>query len=164
MIYNGNKDLVQEILDFAKTGKPNQEKGNFDARILVNDFNTAKRMAWIETYPKDEHTWTSIRENEASEILEAANLLKNYDELSQEFDPLHDIIFKNVDQWVPSRYDDFVDDISGDLINCAYARFIMGDKHRFFELLFRIYNSGGWPCGWVGDYPVGQPMVFLAEI
>lgn len=30
----------------------------------------------------------------------------------------------------------------------------------FFTDLFRVYQSGNFPCGWVGEWPQGQLVVF----
>ena len=38
-----------------------------------------------------------------------------------------------------------------DLIFCAKSRIFSGRKINFFEKLFEIYRSSGFPCGWKGS-------------
>ncbi|MGL4106952.1 hypothetical protein [Clostridium paraputrificum] len=40
----------------------------------------------------------------------------------------------------------------------------MGKKNNFFEKIFEAYLSGGWPCGWSGDYQKGKLKVFFRKI
>lgn len=38
-----------------------------------------------------------------------------------------------------------------DLIFCTKSRIFVGRKIDFFEKLFEIYQSSGFPCGWKGS-------------
>jgi len=43
----------------------------------------------------------------------------------------------------------------------AYHRAIFGIKEgSFFERMFDLYKSGGYPCGWEGIYPEGRFIVY----
>lgn len=46
-----------------------------------------------------------------------------------------------------------LDDVYGDLINCIRTRAIVGKKNHLYEKIFEVYLSGGWHCGWSGNYP-----------
>ena len=35
-----------------------------------------------------------------------------------------------------------------------------GEVIRLYEDMFLAYQSGGWPCGWLGKYPEGKIVVF----
>lgn len=50
----------------------------------------------------------------------------------------------------------FDQDIPGDMINCLEARMAMGRSNEIYELIFSIYQSGGYPCGWNGYWPVSH--------
>ena len=51
------------------------------------------------------------------------------------------------------------DDVYSDLINCIKARAIVGKGNFFFEKIIEVYLSGGWPCGWEGNFPNGRMKV-----
>ena len=42
----------------------------------------------------------------------------------------------------------------------AMATIDNGTAERLYEDMFLAYQSGGWPCGWLGKYPEGKIVVF----
>ncbi|HAG44068.1 MAG TPA: hypothetical protein DCL31_12985, partial [Clostridium sp.] len=58
---------------------------------------------------------------------------------------------------------DIWDDVYSDLINCVKVRAIIGKENSFFEKKFAVYLSGGWPCGWEGNFPNGKMKVFYLK-
>lgn len=51
------------------------------------------------------------------------------------------------------------DDFSA-LYMYALATVDSGTTERLYEDMFLAYQSGGWPCGWLGKYPEGKIVVF----
>ncbi len=49
--------------------------------------------------------------------------------------------------------------IRSDMLNCAFSRIAFGKNDNFWEIVFKIYKSGGMPVGWSGKYPEGCLMV-----
>jgi hypothetical protein len=35
-----------------------------------------------------------------------------------------------------------------------------GLESHFGTLIYTIYSAGAWPCGWVGEFPNGKPIIF----
>lgn len=44
-----------------------------------------------------------------------------------------------------------IDDVLGDLQNCARKRVALGDAPDFWERVWDVYDAGGWPCGCSDD-------------
>jgi hypothetical protein len=58
------------------------------------------------------------------------------------------------------RHKELLDDIMSDLKGCLYSRAVLGRNNSFFEHVLMIYQNGGWPCGWKGDWPNGQAIAY----
>jgi hypothetical protein len=48
-------------------------------------------------------------------------------------------------------------------VSCARSRLVMGKSNVLFESLFKISQSGGYPCGWEGHYPEGRLIAFYPQ-
>jgi hypothetical protein len=51
-------------------------------------------------------------------------------------------------------------DIAGCLVDCVENRILMGRRNAILELMFKVFQSGGLPCGWQGNYPRGNIAVY----
>lgn len=56
----------------------------------------------------------------------------------------------------------FIDCVEWDLLGVIMESYYCKIKNKptFFEELFKIYENGNFPCGWVGKYPNGSLIVF----
>ena len=50
-----------------------------------------------------------------------------------------------------------------DFFECIRTRAIVGKKNHLYEKIFEVYLSGGWPCGWSGNYPNGALKVYYTK-
>lgn len=161
MTYGLYNDLVKEVLNFSKTFKVNLSP-QIKSTTLITELRKAEFLAYDEVFGEDEYTWKDIRELEMSEVW-ADYYEKPDDEKPKNLDDLLEVISENIRE-CDYPYNTFFNDIVGDLKNCAVNRSINGLKDSFFEEIFKIYQSGGFPCGWDGNYPEsGNIIVYYAE-
>lgn len=146
------KELISKVKLFNPKSKEEISLSEKEFKVIQN-FEEAQDYAYTQfDNEEDGYTiWTDVREVNSSYIYKELFEIENYIELD---DFIHDI--SKVDISLFAEYSDEVyeiqDDISADLTNCIMARLIMGKKHEFFEKILRIYLSGGWPCGWEGNW------------
>lgn len=81
--------------------------------------------------------------------------------LDRELKGLFDSSENYSENFFPSGYLDIFEEVQGDLYMCAINRLVNGKNDNFYEKMFRIYQSGGWPCGWEGKYPDGKIIAFV---
>jgi len=93
-------------------------------------------------------------------VLRARYELPDLDAVDNELGNLVDILGAVVLRRLRGTFREIVDDVAGDLYNCAYRRAVLGYKEGLFEEIFDAYKSGGWPCGWKGNFPEGALVVF----
>lgn len=159
--------FVQEILDFAKHGPLLRPASPIEDRRfrVVQDFADAQEYAYHRTITDDEDAanWLDLREDQASQVLgptysnpALAAVLNQGTELLQ---PLAATLAR-----LPTPYLEIVNDVEGDLRNCALSRAVLGPDAHFFDLLWDAYRQGGWPCGWEGEYPEGDLIVYEPPI
>jgi len=55
------------------------------------------------------------------------------------------------------------DEVVAALSLCIISRAIMEKTNIFFEMVFKAYCLGGWPCGWKGSKDNGKMFVFYPE-
>lgn len=153
-----NTGLVAEVLDFVNSGTLLKVPGRAcPSDEVINNLEVAKKFAWDEFYGSDEFTWADLRSDKMSEIWSVI-----YDDESKyaSVDSKLSGVLSEMDQEILSQLDqqhkELLDDIVSDLKGCLYSRAVLGVSNKFFEDVFKIYKSGGWPCGWKGDWPNGQ--------
>jgi hypothetical protein len=56
-----------------------------------------------------------------------------------------------------------IEQIADDFEMIMKCRAVFGHNNHFDEKLFRVYQAFGYPCGWVGEYPQGQLVVFSRD-
>jgi len=150
---------VQEILIFMRDGKflggiyKNNDKyteiiknihkaleiyADQDIKIpyyfLPDIFNSAQGEIKIPTPPNQLENFAMHRD------------LENYYEKIKTNNK-HLMIDLNLDD---DEYDFLTNIFYEDLVACAKARLFSEEKINFFEKLFKIYESSGFPCGWKG--------------
>lgn len=158
MKFGVNTPLVDEVIQLA------QDRLIFakytDAASTwtrIYDLQDAEQLAWHATFGDNEYTWSDIREREIAEANSRGYYLPKQvqDALEANLTTLTRLIQPQLDE----KYIELFDDIVGDLYNCALNRAVHGASG-FYEEVFRAYRSGGWPCGWDGNYPDGRLAVY----
>jgi hypothetical protein len=161
MSYGKNTELVEEIIAFAKGhGLLNGVVPESPQWSVIRDLAEAKRSAWESPIGDDQLLWSDLRERQMAEIRAATYAQPDFsairDALSGNLKTLTVLLRRKLDD----HHQDLLDDIIGDLNNCAFNRAVNG-ANGFFEQLFDAYRAGGWPCGWTGNFPVGRLVVYF---
>ncbi|MCR6476090.1 hypothetical protein NU688_07975 [Variovorax sp. ZS18.2.2] len=112
--------------------------------------------------------WTNILENHArteERVDEKENL-----GLNREFNDLSEKIF---DEKIMSAINEkaealgipepLIDVIVGNFLIFLMNRVLLREQSSFDESLYSVYEKGGVPCGWKGEYPEGSMLVFSAD-
>lgn len=160
---------VNEVLEFVKSDKllsGGQLPEGIDA-VVVDELDQIPTEEDYEKYDDERPLWRDILGKEASKFfcLES-DAEKSYDPYRSDFlSKLVDKLTKRYKEFFPEQYNQRILDldIPGILSYIVHCRIVMGKQHRFFETLFRIFKSGGYPCGWDGCYPQGRLIVFYPK-
>ncbi|AAK78328.1 hypothetical protein BJV85_003671 [Clostridium acetobutylicum] len=160
-----NNSLVKESLSLVDNIKLFTNKQKVVEEIVEYcDFEKCKEFAYdYDEYLMDDeyYTWQDIKDLQMSSFNEEIYKYENYKTINEE---LRKIGIKNVSKIALSdECKEVWDDVYNDLMNCIKVRAILGKKNYFFEKIFQIYLSGGWPCGWEGNFPNGKVKVFYCK-
>lgn len=161
MGFEKNLELAMEVIFFSMSENL-LNPSNYERKPSpkLNDFDTALKLAFEHYYFNKEYTWTNLRDKESSRLLGKIYQDKYFEEIKSKVQ----IFLKKIDTSITLKlnppYDELMDDIISDLSDCFISRFIDGKSNPFFEKIFEAYQSGGWPCGWEGEWPEGNPIVF----
>lgn len=166
MRFGPHTDLVEEVIDYARTGRlfTSPYRGDTDAVLIEGDFAKAQERSWTQDPEDDYAIWSDLREIVMSKVRGQRNKLSGFNAVGQELPKLGDelsAIFKK--RLVRGPYDAIMDEVASDFYRCAYKRAVLGDQSHFFETLYECYRAGGWPCGWKGEYPEGKLVVYLPD-
>jgi len=112
------------------------------------------------TNDEDAKNWTDLREDEASKILDATYQDPALGKVRQAVQELWEPLTETLSRRLPAPYAGLLDDIAADLMNSAVSRAVFGAGDHFFDLLWDVYQKGGWPVGWEGNYPDGRLVVY----
>jgi len=154
-------DLVQEVINFVEQGSilgaQSQASLRFPAQF-IGDLEQAQALAWGQAGAR--LTWVDVRERVASEVMAVRYQIANFTEVDDELGKLVDKFHSVLRRKLRGQYADLLDDVAGDLFNCAYSRAVLGESDGLFERIYQAYKAGYWPCGWDGDYPNGVLIMY----
>ncbi|QQE13387.1 hypothetical protein JD969_08000 [Planctomycetota bacterium] len=163
-----NTKHVQQVIDFVQNhGIFNRNKliPSHLQNALITDIQQACDLATSQPFESDEVDWTDLRSSQISKIRGIANKSESLNQYRRNLKPLtHDFlesIASRVSLRVCSNFELISNEIHADLLLCAESRCIMGLDNPFFEALFECYQCGGWPCGWSGNYPNGNMLIYM---
>lgn len=162
---NENNNLIEESLKLIESMKLFTTRQNqLNELIELNGFEECKELAFdFDEYLVDDEylTWQDIKELEMANVKEELYKYENYKEINEKLrkigmQKISEIIYSNEcrEVW---------DDVYNDLMNCVKVRGILGKENLLFEKIFEVYLSGGWPCGWEGNFPNGKIKAFYLE-
>lgn len=160
-----NYDLIEETLKEIKNIRLfSSSATRLEDVIEYNDFEECFEMAFDDApYELDgeEWTWGELKEKAMEPVREEVYKHENYPEISRE---LMKIGITNFNQLLISdECGEIVDEIYSDLRDCIKCRAILGTTNTFIEKMLQIYLSGGWPCGWEGEFPQGKFKVYYKK-
>jgi hypothetical protein len=164
MDYGPHTALVEEVIAFIAQGgvlRPTAPADEANALVLDN-LETAKEYAWSRQIADDESpTWNDLREDQAAPFHAVPYA---HPELKPAYDAAEGLLeqfLALLREKLPREYAHLIDDVAGDLANCARNRALNGlVEDSFWERVWRIYRQGAWPCGWEGDYPAGRIVIY----
>lgn len=137
-----NKEIEEMII--GKMG------ANFDLNYyeLINNYNQAYEYAFEYFFDYEEfegYSWNDIIDENMSKV---RGILYNDNNYQMYTKQLREIVIPSI------TFDKYFSDtnvrmeIESEIELCAKARLVCGYDNYFFELLFKAYKLGGWPCGW----------------
>ncbi|WP_166243407.1 hypothetical protein [Paenibacillus turpanensis] len=163
MKYGLNAKLVEEVIEFVTTMQESPKVKAPENLTVVNSIDEAKKTSLVEVFGEDEFTWSDIRQLEMGKV---KGKLYRLDQ-SQKPEGLEDLterISNELGEHIPDWLSDFFENVVVDLRNCAVNRAINGTENNFYDQIYKIYQSGGFPCGWNGNYPEeGNIMAFYGK-
>ncbi|MFD1885222.1 hypothetical protein [Paenibacillus wenxiniae] len=152
MKYGKYKVLVEEVFEIARKMNNKVVISKPNNIVVMNKYSDIEKYAFDEIYGEDEYTWSDIRQLEAAEIKGKLYEL-DIESKPEGLDDLTEVIANILRESIPDEYSDFFENVVVDLKNCALNRAVNGKIDNFYEIILQIYNSGGFPCGWQGNYP-----------
>ncbi|HYO73646.1 MAG TPA: hypothetical protein VEU33_47040 [Archangium sp.] len=171
MTIERNLALADEVLEFVANGGLLSFSGALDGEkvVVVSRLEDALEYAKSQDLPEDVAVWADLRSYQFSEYQDVTSSLPppEYTALHKELDVLEDRVVQAAWDSLVARddlqenADLLAEDIGPDLAHVAAARFLGGGKlSPFLEELFSLYRTGGWPCGYKGEYPQGKFIVY----
>ena len=159
--FGKNTHLVIAVLDFITSREffRGVKKSNGYVNVLT-DFKIAAEYAYYKVYGSIEYTWTDIRSYESSKIWSKIYDHQDSIDVQNKLSSLLGEISEKVQKKLTPPYNELLDDVTDDLSMCIKSRAIQGISNKFYENIFKAYKSGGWPCGWKGDWPDGELVIF----
>ena len=164
-ILNEARELISKIELFI----PQNESGN--NFIIENDFERAFEYGLSDDGLVNKgfinESWTDFREDRVADLKGEIYKYNNFREISKAIfnSKICDItnIYPKFNDKYLEQLDDVSNEIEADLYYCLMSRLIMGKDNYFFEQILKAYLSGGWPCGWEGNYPEGKLIVYYPK-
>ena len=155
-IFGENAPLVQEVIDFPQTGIDLVLKKKSSDFVYITNLEEAEYYYHEKFCIDDYAIWGDILDRKRGEILGV------FFKCKKKNDSLTDLL--NAVSLNPNslhiKYEELDDAITSDLYSIAMSRAINGKNHKLFELMFKAYKNGGWPCGWEGNWPDGKLVVY----
>ncbi|MDS0526594.1 hypothetical protein NNC19_12955 [Clostridium sp. SHJSY1] len=157
--------LVKESLSLVESMKLfTTKQKNVEGIVEYYDFEKCKEFA----YDSDEYlieneyfTWQDIKDLQMANVKEEVYKYEDYKSINEK---LREIGIKDISEIILSNEcEEILDDVYSDLVNCIKTRAIARQSNFLFEKIFEVYLSGGWPCGWEGNFPNGKMKVFYVK-
>lgn len=119
--------------------------------VLITDIDEAMKYASSQNLAQPLQDWLDMREKQAARIPYIKGLYIQWEQTTGN---------KLYEYMQALKIDDLLcNDFDGDLYNICSADLSLPND-AFFTMLKTAYSKGVWPCGWKGEYPAGQLLVF----
>jgi hypothetical protein len=140
--------------------------GGVDAKVIV-DVSQIPGDSYYEDFKDERPLWRDIIAIEASKFfcIEPNQWKIQMSGGRVILAEIADEIEQHLRNEIPDKYKKyyFEQEIAGHCKYLILCRLVEGKTNSFFELLFDIYKSGGYPCGWEGYYPRGRLIVYYPK-
>ena len=147
-----NELLIEEVIQLSKNLQNTNGAKKPDEVIIIHKYEKIKEFALEKVYGEDEYNWSDIRQQEMSKIKGKLYRMNKETKLER-IEHLTETISSHLRASIPNEYSVFFENIVIDLRNCAINRAVYGVTNNFYEIIFKVYKSGEFPCGWEGEYP-----------
>lgn len=137
--------------------------------MVINDPKAAWKYCSSQNLPDDYEYWTGLRERNYAEKLDSLQKLLGNERLKDEYFNAADEVDGEMLKLIKKQTSKLglekgvAGAISEDFTKILEKRAFRSKPHEWAERMFRIYMSGGWPCGWHGKYPAGQLIVYSVK-
>lgn len=160
-----DENFYNELIAFIESGsvlevsKPKLDIGISNI-MFVDDFEEAEELAIQQESEHCELSWVELK---AEKIMGVLNDARQKDQA------LYKFVKKDLEKYrekfsrafykrklknkLNSYAVEAVSEISPDLFDILVDHTVYGDNSHFYKMLFQMYKSGLWPCGWKGDLP-----------
>ncbi|MCB2357417.1 hypothetical protein [Clostridium estertheticum] len=161
-----NMKLVEEVIKTVIDMKLFSKKSlsNVDA-IEINDYEKAEYLAYenldYQIENENGYSWIDLRQLEMGRLESEKYKYENHSYFDEVMIKYKSMLLKSIT--IRKEYEESYDDIYSDLADCLICRGLYGDNDSLFEKMYIVYKSGGWPCGWRGNYPEGKLIAFYPE-
>lgn len=152
-----SKELILKMKLFT----PIFEDEYNDEFKIIHDFERANFYAFEENYG-EEGNWTDLKEGIWAEVYSIKCDIENYIELDVS-ERINNVCYSPVPEYTDNEAEEVYNEIDGDFTECLISRLLMGKNNKFLEDMFKAYLTGGWPCGWEGNFPEGRMIVYYPK-
>lgn len=171
------KEKVKFFKNFISSGKFLSGKFKLHGYLTINQLDVA-----IDLYELDYHINNDyyvygelIQRVEYSAFVPYYEDIKLHDKVLKIWDHIDDEIWNHVNFTIEKKglsLENINEFIYVDFINIiayiAYKELALGKEiskqdSEFLEKQIEVYQNGGFPCGWQGEYPEGKMIVFLPK-
>ncbi|EPR80172.1 hypothetical protein L289_0907 [Acinetobacter gerneri DSM 14967 = CIP 107464 = MTCC 9824] len=151
-----NDEFSNLFLYFEKFFLTNNLEYNLNNKELkIVDFNIAKIIAHDQDIDEPFESWNDLRSSVSKKVYSIVYEKKiNIDIFEKKIDQLNQILEKKLESKNTVFYY-FLDDMESDIHLILMAIYI-GYSEKLINLLLEAYKSNFLPCGWEGEYPLGN--------
>jgi len=163
------QSAVDEVVSFIQAGELLSRTATIPERfpfpvMIINDLDQANElislrgMASLDLYysTDDEKAVLVAAAEEQFPALKSDEIVSYRNELSVAHDRAIEL---QLEQRLPQYH---VNEIQLQISLIIQKRCSLGVRHEHLieEVLFRSYKAGGYPCGWLGEYPDGELLIY----
>lgn len=167
------ENKAQELLDLIDGGEFLAGKYHAESNeIVIKNPDDAVIFACdqdVDIIKGEEYQyWTNILENHARtddrvDEKESLGLSREFNDFSEKVfnEKIMSAINKKAEALgIPES---LIDVVVGNFFIFLMNRVLLDEQSSFDEVLYAVYEKGGIPCGWKGEYPEGSMLVFSAD-
>jgi hypothetical protein len=133
---------------------------------LISDAGQAWKLATSQDPPDGFECWTDLRERNYTAKLPSLDRVMAKEDTREEFEKMtanfNNQLYKLLNGYVAALgLDKRIAGVIGvDYTYLTQMRSFSTKPHEWAERMGKVYERGGWPCGWHGKFPSGRLVVF----
>lgn len=161
-----NIKLVEEVIKKVSDMKLFSKKFTSNVEVIeINDYEKAEYLAYenlnYEIENETGYSWVDLRQLEMVRLESEKYKYENYSYFDEVMNKYKSMLLKTIS--IRKDYEESYGDVYSDLADCLICRGLYGDNDSLFEKMYYVYKSGGWPCGWEGNFPEWKLMAFYPK-